>query len=121
VEIGAIRDSAGALRLVIPHPTWEDSLRLAFDEIRFCGATSIQIIGRMKALVSDLISALPEERREPLKRHQKRLDSTIVRSFADSEEQLEAAVEDREGLGVPRSHWAAQTRANAQVVSESSA
>jgi len=75
----------------------------------------------MKALVSDLISALPEERREPLKRHQKRLDSTIVRSFADSEEQLEAAVEDREGLGVPRSHWAAQTLANAQVVSESSA
>ena len=121
LEIGTVRDSPGALRVVIPHPTWEDSLRLAFDEIRFCGATSIQIIGRMKALVSDLISALPEERREPLKRHQKRLDSTIVRSFADSEEQLEAAVEDREGLGVPRSHWAAQTLANAQVVSESSA
>ena len=52
----------------------------------------------MKALVSDLISALPEERREPLKRHQKRFDSTIVRSFADPEEQLEAAAEDRQGL-----------------------
>ena len=102
LEIGAIRDNGGALRLVIPHPTWEDFLRLAFDEIRFCGATSIQVMRRMKALVSDLIHALPEERHEPLKHHQKRLDSTIARSFADPEEQLEAAVEDRQGLGVPR-------------------
>jgi len=104
LEIGAFRDRKGALRLVIPHPTWEDFLRLAFDEIRFCGATSIQVMRRMKALVSDLIDALPEERHEALKRHQKRLDSTIARSFADPEEQLEAAVEDRQGLGVPRSH-----------------
>lgn len=104
LEIGTVRDSAGALRVVIPHPTWDDYLGLAFDEIRFCGATSIQVMRRMKALVSDLINALPEERREPLKRHQKRLDSTIARSFADPEEQLEAAVEDRQGLGVPRSH-----------------
>ena len=104
LEIGAVRDSQGALRLVIAHPTWEDFLRLAFDEIRFCGATSVQTMRRMKALVSDLIHALPEERHEALRRHQKRLDSTIARSFADPEEQLEAAVEDRQGLGVPRRH-----------------
>jgi uncharacterized membrane protein len=104
LEIGAVRDGAGALRLVIPHPTWEDFLRLAFDEIRFCGATSIQVMRRMKALVSDLIEALPEERHEALERHRNRLDSTIARSFADPEEQSEAAVEDRQGLGVPRSH-----------------
>jgi len=104
LEIDAVRDSEGTLRLVIPHPTWEDFLRLAFDEIRFCGATSIQVMRRMKALVSDLIHALPEERHEPLKHQQKRLDSTIARSFADPEEQLEAAVEDRQGLGVPRIH-----------------
>ncbi len=104
LEIGAVRDREGALRLVIPHPTWEDFLRLAFDEIRFCGATSVQVMRRMKALVSDLIDALPKERHEPLIHHQKRLDSTIARSFTDPEEQLEAAVEDRQGLGVPSSH-----------------
>jgi uncharacterized membrane protein len=102
LEIGAVRDSSGALRLVVPHPTWEDFLRLAFDEIRFCGATSIQVMRRMKALISDLIDALPEERHEALRSHQKRLDSTIARSFADPEEQMEAAVEDRQGLGAPR-------------------
>ena len=58
---------------------------MAFDEIRFCGATSIQVMRRMKALVSDLIHALPEERHEPLKHQQMRLDSTIARSFADPE------------------------------------
>ena len=109
LEIGAVRDNEGALRLVVPHPTWEDFLRLAFDEIRFCGATSVQVMRRMKALVSDLIDALPEERHEPLIHHQKRLDSTIARSFADPEEQLEAAVEDRQGLGVPSRRPAHQT------------
>lgn len=102
LEIGAVRDSDRALKLVINYPTWEDFLRLAFDEIRFCGATSIQVMRRMKALLSDLIDALPEERREPLRKHQMRLDSTIARSFTDPEEQLEAAVEDRQGLGISR-------------------
>jgi len=104
LEIGAVRDSEGTLKLIISHPTWEDFLRLAFDEIRFCGATSVQTMRRMKALVSDLIHALPEERHEALRSHQERLDATIARSFADPEEQLEAAVEDRQGLGVPRRH-----------------
>jgi hypothetical protein len=46
----------------------------------------------MKALVRDSIDGLPEERHEALRHHQKRLDSTIARFFADPEEQLEAAV-----------------------------
>jgi uncharacterized membrane protein len=102
LEVGAVRDSQGTLRLVVPHPSWEDFLRLSFDEIRFCGATSVQTMRRMKALVSDLIHVLPEKRHEPLRHHLKRLDSTIARSFSDPEEQLEAAVADRQGLGVSR-------------------
>jgi uncharacterized membrane protein len=38
LEIGAYRDTAGELRLVVPFPAWEDLVRLAFDEICFCGA-----------------------------------------------------------------------------------
>jgi uncharacterized membrane protein len=102
LEIGAHRDAEGNLRLLIPHPTWEDFLRLAFDEIRFCGATSIQVMRRMRALLGDLIAALPQERHEALKRHQNRLDTTIARSFPDQEEKLEASIEDRQGLGTPR-------------------
>ena len=102
LEIGALRDNDGVLRLFVPHPTWEDFLRLGFDEIRFCGATSVQVMRRMRALINDLIAALPQERRPALEHHRERLNSTIARTFADEEEKLEASVEDRQGLGVPR-------------------
>jgi uncharacterized membrane protein len=102
LEIGAIYDGKGQLRLVTPHPSWENFLSLAFDEIRVYGANSVQVMRRMKALASDLITFLPEERHKPLRHHQKRLNATIARSFETAEEKREASVEDRQGLGVSR-------------------
>jgi uncharacterized membrane protein len=102
LEIGPVRDSSGVLRLLVPYPSWEDFLTLAFDEIRYYGAPSFQVMRRMKALLCDLISALPTERHEPLRRYQVRLDATIARSFEDPEEKKEASIEDRQGLGAPR-------------------
>jgi uncharacterized membrane protein len=102
LEIGAVRDSDGKLRVVIPHPAWEDFLILAFEEIRFYGANSVQVMRRMNALISDLILALPEGRQTPLRRYQQRMDATIAQSFANTEERQEASVEDRQGLGSPR-------------------
>jgi uncharacterized membrane protein len=104
LEIGEIRDNAGRLRLVILVPTWEDFLELAFSQIRSYGATSIQVMRRMKALLSDLIVALPKERLPALLRQQRRLDGTIARSFPDTEDRLEASAEDREGFGATRKH-----------------
>jgi len=57
---------------------------------------------RMNALVADLTQVVPEERRPTLKYWEARLKATIARSFADSEERMEASGEDRQGLGVPR-------------------
>jgi uncharacterized membrane protein len=102
LEVGGVRDRAGCLRLVIRAPIWEDFLDLAFSQIRSYGATSIQVMRRMKALLSDLINALPEERHPALRRQQKRLDATIARSFPDLDDQMEASAEDREGLGATR-------------------
>ena len=102
LEIGAVRDAGGALRLTIPYPSWDDFLTLAFDEIRHYGADSVQVMRRMKALAADLIAALPPERHAGLRRHQKRLDAQIAKTFDVAEEKQEASVEDRQGLGVPR-------------------
>jgi uncharacterized membrane protein len=44
LQVGPARDAAGTLRLVIPQPTWEDFVVLAFEEIRYSGATSVQIM-----------------------------------------------------------------------------
>ncbi len=102
LEIGAVRDATGALRLVLPHPSWEDLLHLAFEEIRYCGATSIQVMRRMRALMNDLIAVLPAERHKDLEHQLERLNATIARSFQDEEDKLDASAEDRQGLGVPR-------------------
>jgi uncharacterized membrane protein len=102
LEIGTHRDSDGKMRLVVPFPTWDDLVRLAFDEICAYGATSVQVMRRMNALVTDLAQAVPEERRPTLRHWDSRLKALIARSFADSEERLEALEEDRQGLGVPR-------------------
>ncbi len=59
LEIGDYRDEDGTVRLVVPFPSWDDLLRLAFDEISFFGATSVQVMRRMNALVADLSAAVP--------------------------------------------------------------
>ncbi|MGA3315306.1 MAG: DUF2254 domain-containing protein [Candidatus Korobacteraceae bacterium] len=104
LEIGKYRDGDDALRLVVPFPTWDDLVRLAFDEICYYGATSAQVMRRMNALVADLTRAVPEERRATLEHWNGRLKTTIARSFADGEERLDASTEDRQGFGVPRQH-----------------
>jgi uncharacterized membrane protein len=102
LEIGAFRDVQGSVRLLIGFPAWEDFLRLAFDEIRLYGAASVQVMRRMKALVTELIEVLPEERRAGLQKWQERLRSTVDRSFSDQQDRLVASVADRQGLGSSR-------------------
>jgi uncharacterized membrane protein len=102
LEIGAHRDGSGALRVVVPHPSWENFLDLAFDEIRHYGADSVQVMRRMKALVPDLLAAVPVERWPAVRHHERRVDAAIARAFPDEEEKAEASVEDRQGLGSPR-------------------
>ncbi len=102
IEIGAFYDRDSHLRVLIPFPSWEDFLRLAFDEIRHYGADSVQVMRRMTALVSDLMQALPEERRPALVYWQKRLHGTIARAFAEADEQSDASIEDRQGIGTTR-------------------
>ena len=102
LDLGTIRDGGGALRVVVPFPTWDDFLMLAFDEIRFCGATSVQVMRRMRALTADLLEALPSERHAALSRYKRRLEATIAHAFADDEDKKDASIEDRQGLGIPR-------------------
>jgi uncharacterized membrane protein len=102
LEIGQFRDEDGEVRLVVPYPTWEDFLQLAFDEILHYGAESVQVMRRMSALAGDLDSRLPEERRPALHHWELRLQVSIARSFEDVEERLAASIADRQGLGVSR-------------------
>ena len=99
---GAYPDKHGEPRLFLPHPSWDDFLSLSFDEIRFCGATSVQVMRRMKALIADLIDSAPAERIASLRIHDERLDATIARAFVDPADRATASLADRQGLGSPR-------------------
>jgi uncharacterized membrane protein len=98
--IGRYEDSQGDLRVVVPFPAWEDFLRLALDEIRFCGANSVQVMRRMMALIRSLLGILPAERHPALRYWEQRLQATILRTFEDAEEKHDASVADRQGLGL---------------------
>jgi uncharacterized membrane protein len=102
LSAGRVADTKGNLRLVFPVPSWDDFLTLAFDEIRFYGASSIQVMRRMRALLLDLIEQVPASRRAALERYLNRVDKGIRRSFDDAEDREDALVEDRQGLGLAR-------------------
>jgi uncharacterized membrane protein len=63
-----VADSDGRLRLIIPLPTWEDYLSLAFDEVRQYGASSIQVIRRLRAALVGLAEATHVHTRHSMQR-----------------------------------------------------
>ena len=99
---GRVRDGRGVLRLVFPVPKWEDFLVLAFDEIRCCGASSIQVMRRMRSLLQELMAHVPPERKVALQRYLSRIDSGIRRTFEDDDDRKDALEADRQGLGLSR-------------------
>lgn len=100
LEVGEHADEAGVVRLRVPVPTWDDFLLLGLDEIRSCGANSVQVMRRMNALIKNLRELLPASRQEALRHWEERLSGTVERSFQDAEEKQDASVADRQGLGV---------------------
>lgn len=100
LDIGKYRDDRAALRVVVPFPRWDDFLRLALDEIRYCGASSVQVMRRMNALIDNLVAVLPATRHAALRRWEERLKGTVERSFNDANEKQDASVADRQGLGI---------------------
>lgn len=99
---GHVRGASGSLRLVVPVPDWDDFLVLAFDEIRYCGANSIQVMRRMRALLQDLALHVPAERRPALLSYLERVDKGIGRTFEDQDDRRDALDPDRQGLGLSR-------------------
>jgi uncharacterized membrane protein len=102
LDVGAYRDEHGQLRVIMPQPRWEDFVRLAFDEIIVYGSGSVQVMRRMRALVSDLAAEADGDRRVAVNAWADRLDRAIARAFPDADDQRDASTEDQQGLGVPR-------------------
>jgi uncharacterized membrane protein len=102
-DAGYARDASGAVRVIIPMPTWEDYLALAFDEIRQYGATSVQVMRRLRAALVALANSLADGKRaEAVRGYLAHLAAAIEHSPLDAEDRRMAHQEDRQGLGLSR-------------------
>lgn len=102
LDVGRTYDGTGVLRLEMPVPSWDGLVVLALDEIRYCGATSVQVMRRLRALLQDLSEYVLLERRAALEYYLARVDKGIRRDFADTDDQRDALEIDRQGLGMAR-------------------
>lgn len=102
LQAGRLYDVAGALRVTFPCPRWQDFVTLALEEIRYYGASSIQVMRRMRALLRDVIPDLPPERQAALRVYLDRIDHSVNRGFALLDDRRSASMEDRQGLGMAR-------------------
>ena len=110
LDTGYAADAEGSLRLVFPTPSWDDYLALAFDEIRQYGATSVQVMRRLRSALTGLAESVTSPARiEAVQQYLNRLDSMIERSSLEADDRMAARQEDRQGLGLSR------TRAEAKA------
>lgn len=95
----AVRDAAGNVRVILRTPDWEDFVHIACNEIRACGAGSIQIPRRQRAMLENLIRSLPAQRHAALREQLDLLDRTLPDYYRLPEDLALARIPDSQGLG----------------------
>ena len=103
VDRSSPRWHAGAAKqgVVVPVRRWEDYLALGITEIREFGATSIQVMRRLRAVLEDLMREVRPENRAAVAAEIARLDATVEAGFSGSIDLDRAGIADRQGLGGP--------------------
>jgi uncharacterized membrane protein len=99
---GVYRDAAGTVRLVTKTVSWDDYVRLSFEEIRNRAAGSVQATRRLRACLEDLLECAPEERRAPLERQMRLLDAEIDGSGDSTRDSAVWRQSDPQGIGASR-------------------
>ena len=80
---------------------WEEFVTLGLTEIREFGATSVQIMRRLRALLEELLEAVRPEHRAALEEELRRLDATVADAWGDSVDLDRASAADGQGIGGP--------------------
>jgi uncharacterized membrane protein len=94
-----IADETARRRVIFRTPNWEDYVRVAFTEIRACGASNVQVARRLRAMIDNLVASLPKHRHAVLEDERKRLDRMLEALYALPEDRALARIPDSQGLG----------------------
>ena len=89
----------GRLQVIFRTPDWDAFVHLALVEIRFYGASNIQIARRLRAMIINLANTLPAQRHAALRQEFDLLDRTLERLYLMPEDLALARVADSQGLG----------------------
>ena len=66
LDVAEIADDAGAVKVVLALPSWDDYLRTALDDLIESGSGSPMVLLRARALLADLLAAAPPQRRSSI-------------------------------------------------------
>jgi uncharacterized membrane protein len=92
-------DHTGKLRLIFRTPNWENFVHLSLREIRQCGAGSLQVVRRLRAMIENLQHTLGEPRHAALQVELDLLNRAMTRHFTFSEDLALARIPDAQGMG----------------------
>jgi uncharacterized membrane protein len=98
----SFRDRTETPRLFMRGRTWEDYLALGVTEIREYGASTIQVMRRLRAILDGLRDSVRPEYGPAVLAEITRLDATVAVGFSGSTDKDLAEVGDRQGIGGPR-------------------
>jgi len=101
LDLGRLVGVRGYTRVTYPAPTWADLLALGVDEVRICGAGSLQVVRRLRMLLLHLDATVSEERRAAVQDRLLRLDALIELEIP-LVDRADAHVADPQGLGLSR-------------------
>jgi uncharacterized membrane protein len=104
LSTGTVSDESGQIRLIFRTPNWQDFVLLAVAEIRQYGASSVQIMRRLRGMLEDLIRELPAKRTPLLQEQLDLLNITVEKQFDDPRDRAQAQIADSQGLGGTVSH-----------------
>lgn len=94
-----VLDQSATLRVIFRTPDWADFIHLAFVEIRFYGASNIQIARRLRAMIINLANTLPAVRHGALQQELDLLDRALEKLYVFPEDLALARIPDTQGLG----------------------
>ncbi|MBX9825417.1 MAG: DUF2254 domain-containing protein [Xanthobacteraceae bacterium] len=94
-----ILDRSDRLRVVVRTPNWDDFVNLAITEIRMCGASNMQVVRRLRAMIENLMQTLPAHRHAELERQLSLLERDVRKHYSYPEDLVLAGVADVQGLG----------------------
>ena len=81
LDVAEVADDAGAVKVVLALPSWDDYLRTALDDLIESGSHSPMVLLQAQALLTGLLNAAPPQRRSSITWRLNRAEELAVGNF----------------------------------------